>query len=402
VLRRNMNSLRQPWRRLEFRRRTSELRSSLLAVTFLLLPYQAYGSVRLSDLHQYLPPGFECPMNVGGPGNWKSSGTEHHILIGYWHNYVGSAGFMKLRNVSPDFDVIDVAFATPVRNTRATVGFQVDSAEPETEFISDVAYLKTRSKRVLLSIGGAYAAVRIETGNDQSSFVDSVSAIVRKFGFDGIDIDFEGGSLALAGGDIDFKHPTTPSIVNLINALHRLKTRFGPEFLISLTPETLFVQNGFKEYKGRSGAYLPIIYGTAGILSFVHVQDYNSGAMAALDGHIYAQGGADFHVAMTEFLLRGFPVAGNVNNVFPPLPQEKVAFGVPCSPSAAAAGFTSFRELENALKYLTHGIPFGGSYVLRRAGGYPRMRGVMTFSINWDAADGFAFSKTIGQVLRSL
>jgi chitinase len=40
--------------------------------------------------------------------------------------------------------------------------------------------------------------------------------------------------------------------------------------------------------------------------------------------------------------------------------------------------------------------------VLRRAGGYPNFRGVMTFSINWDRFNGFVFSRGVRPLLNSL
>ena len=40
-------------------------------------------------------------------------------------------------------------------------------------------------------------------------------------------------------------------------------------------------------------------------------------------------GGADFHIAMTDMLLAGFPVAGNTAQTFPALRADQVAFGAP-------------------------------------------------------------------------
>jgi len=325
---------------------------------------------------------------------------NRRLLIGYWHNWVNASNFVRLADAPSQFDVIDVAFGTPVSGSTSSIGFKVDSAQGESGFISDVATLHLRGKIVLLSIGGASHVVQLNTAGDVDNFVSSVTSVIGKFGFDGVDIDFEGRSLGLNKGDVEFRHPTTPAIVNLIAGLRRLKAVFGPDFIISMAPETLFVQAGFRSYSGQSGAYLPVIFGTKDILSYVHVQDYNTGTRIALDGETYAEGSADFHVAMTEMLLQGFPIAGDAANVFPPLNQSQVAFGVPAR--VEGRGFTSYPDLRKALSYLIQGIPFGGQYRLRNPEGYPELRGLMAWSINWDVANGSALSNNIGAFLSGL
>src|SRR5262249_49205307 len=179
-------------------------------------------------------------------GGRQSDPGDGPLLIGYWHNFVNAAGFIQLGEVSDQFDVINVAFATPVSGSTSTIGFKVDSLESQSQFISDIASLHSLGKKVVLSIGGGNRPVQLDTNDDLQNFVSSVSSIVNEFGFDGIDIDFEGNSLALDSGDGDFKNPTTPAIVNLISALHQLKNAFGDSFIISLAPGTFAVQGGFK------------------------------------------------------------------------------------------------------------------------------------------------------------
>jgi chitinase len=324
------------------------------------------------------------------------------VLLGYWHNFVNGAGFVRLADVSSQFDLVDIAFGMPVSGSTSTIGFAVDSAESEAQFTADVATLHSRGKVVLLSIGGENGVVQLNTTSDVQNFTGSVTSIINKFGLDGIDIDFEGSSLTLNPNDTDFKNPTTPGVVNLISALRQLRNAFGPGFIISMAPETFFVQAGFKSYSGQSGVYLPVIFGIRDILTYIHVQDYNSGTMYGLDGQIYAEGTADFHVAMTEMLLQGFPVAGDSNSVFPPLQPGQVAFGVPANASAADRGFTTNADLVKALTYLIKGTSFGGQYVLRNPAGYQGLRGLMTWSINWDAAGGFSLSSSVGGFLHGL
>jgi len=96
------------------------------------------------------------------------------------------------------------------------------------QFKGAIAYLKGRGKKVMISLGGGGVHVTLDSPNSVPNLVSSVSSIVREYSFDGIDIDFESPSLDLAPGDTDFRHPTTPSVVNLISALRELHDRFGP------------------------------------------------------------------------------------------------------------------------------------------------------------------------------
>ncbi len=99
--------------------------------------------------------------------------------------------------------------------------------DPE-QFKADIAYLKSQGKKVMISLGGGGKYFTLVDPASIPTFVSSVTQIVTEYGFDGIDIDFETPSLSIDPGDTDFKHPTTPSIVNLISALRQLHDHFGP------------------------------------------------------------------------------------------------------------------------------------------------------------------------------
>jgi chitinase len=218
----------------------------------------------------------------------------------------------------------------------------------------------------------------------------------------GIDIDFEGGSVNLNAGDVDFRNPTTPKIINLISAVRAVADRFGPDFYLSMAPETFFVQVGFQAYGGSAGAYLPVIHGLRDKLTLLHVQHYNTGSVAGLDGVAYNSATADFQVALAEMMMTGFPVAGNPDRFFPGLRPDQVAVGLPSSPQAAGSGFTPPAEVAKAVNYLVRGQSYGGRYVLRTPAGYPGFRGIMTFSINWDRFNNFVFSRGIRPLLDGL
>lgn len=337
------------------------------------------------------------------PGGGGGGGQiPKRVLVGYWHNFDNGSGFIRLRDVSRDFDVIDVAFGEPAPGSRSTIQFIPDVRTSAAEIQADIAQLKSEGKKVLLSLGGANGQVELPTETDRQNFINSVSNLMTQYGFNGIDIDLEGGSVALNGGDVDFRNPTTPKIRNLISATRAIADRFGPDFVLSMAPETFFVQVGFQAYGNAAGAYLPVIHGLRDKLTFIHVQHYNTGTVAALDGQVYASGTADFQVAMAEMLLQGFPVGGNPNLFFPALREDQVAIGLPATPPAAGSGYTPPAEIAKAINYLVFGRSYGGRYILRKPSGYPNFRGVMTWSINWDRFANFGFSRGIRPVLNGL
>jgi chitinase len=329
-----------------------------------------------------------------------SNDIPSKILVGYWHNFDNGSGFIRLRNVSTKWDVINVSFAEPTNgSTGGTIGF-TPYGTTEADFKADVAYLKSLGKKVIISIGGANGQVRLETAAARDAFVSSMRSIIEKYGFDGMDIDFEGHSLSINPGDADFKNPTTPVVVNLISAIRSLRAAFGTKFLLTMAPETFFVQLGYAFYGGtcsgcdtRAGAYLPVLYAVRDILSWLQVQDYNSGSITGLDDQYHSMGGADFHVAMTDMLLTGFPVGRNANNVFPALRPDQVVIGLPANVNAGG-GYTTPAEVQRAVDALVKGIPISTYSVRSSPANNKSFRGLMSWSVNWDAFANYEFTNS--------
>lgn len=325
-----------------------------------------------------------------------------HILVGYWHNWQDqAASFVRLGNISPNFDVVNVAFALPSGAATGQMAFTPCEATTPEQFKADISAIHRRGKKVLISIGGANGSLALTDKSAQANFVESMIAIIREYSFDGIDVNLE-SKVTLGAEDSDFRRPVSPSITNLIAAIKKIHAYFRPSFILSIAPETVSVQGGYEAYGGASGSYLPIIDGLRDILTYVHVQHYNSDSMTALDGKTYSQGTADFHVAMAEMLLRGFPVDQDVTNIFPALRPEQIVIGLPAYTNAASNGYTDPADVQKALYYLATGKPFGGQYTLRRPSGYPALKGVMTWSINWDAAGSQRFSSSTRSYLDTL
>ncbi len=343
----------------------------------------------------------DAPRAVAGASG--SAALPEHALVGYLHtSFANGSGYTRLADVPDDWDIIDLAFGEPTSATSGDIRFglcpqsECPDVESEEEFKAAVAEKQAQGKKVLLSIGGQNGQVRLTTTQARDTFVSSVSSIIDKYGLDGLDIDFEGHSLSLDADDTDFRNPTTPVIVNLISAIESLKAKYGDDFTLTMAPETFFVQLGHQRYgpgpnggDARAGAYLPVIHALRDDLTLLHVQDYNSGPIMGLDGQYHQMGSADFHIAMTDMLLAGFPVAGDADNVFPALPPEKVAIGMPAT-SQAGNGYVPPGEVNTALDCLTKGSDCG-SY--QPHGTWPALRGLMAWSVNWDRFNDWEFSK---------
>ncbi|GAA3057430.1 glycoside hydrolase family 18 protein [Actinokineospora globicatena] len=339
------------------------------------------------------------------------TGLPKHALIGYLHaSFANGSGYIKMADVPDSWDIINLSFGEPTSVTSGDIRFtqcpvaECPSVESEADFIAAIRAKQAKGKKVLISIGGQNGQVQLTSTAARDKFVSSVSAIIDKYGLDGLDVDFEGHSLYLNAGDKDFRNPTTPVVVNLIAALKTLKAKYGAKFVLTMAPETFFVQVGYQFYGGtsagdnRTGSYLPVIHALRDALTVLHVQDYNSGSVTGLDNQWHSMGNADFHIAMTDMLKAGFPVA-NTGFTFPGLRDDQLGFGVPAAVSAGG-GHTAPAAVQQALTCLVKGQSCG-SYTLR-GGTSPNLRGLMTWSINWDRYYNWEFQNAHRPFLNSL
>ena len=318
-----------------------------------------------------------------------------------------------MADVSNDWDVIQLSFAEPDSVSTGNVHFnrcptsECSNVESDADFLAAIKAKQAAGKKILISIGGANGEVQLTSTSARDAFVNSVSAIIDKWNLDGLDVDFEGHSLYLSPGDNDFKNPTTPVVANLISALKTLKAKYGANFLLTMAPETLLTQGGYSFWgsgkfggaDSRNGVYLAVLYGVRDFLTFVNVQDYNSGAIAGSNGTYYNSGNVDFNVALTDMMITGFPIEHVATNVWPGLRADQVGFGLPANGMAAGSGQLSTGDTQKAFDCLMTRTNCG-SYVPSTA--HPTVRSIMTWSINWDKFNNFEFSKAHGAYFRSL
>jgi chitinase len=329
------------------------------------------------------PPSTVAPIAL-------TSGPNGHQLIGYW------SGLGPISDVSPQWDVTIVAFATPVPGApEGTMHYQVRGSMTPEEFKADIKLKQSQGKKVMISLGGGGQHFALMTQEGKQNFIRTVEDICAEFGFNGIDIDFETSSLELDPGDTDFKHPTTPSTVNLIAALRDIHDHFGKDFMVSLVPEGTQIPAAYPGYGGQFGSYLPIVEGIRDILAFVDTQDYNCPPIEGLDGEFYMPGSVDYHAAATELVLHGFDVGRDPKHHFDPLPADRVAIGYLNSD-------TTPEIVQDTMRYMITGKSnMPTRYKLRQPNGYPTFTGAMFWTIDEDRREDFRYSNTVGPLLHS-
>ncbi|MAS52453.1 MAG: hypothetical protein CMD20_04535 [Flavobacteriales bacterium] len=316
-------------------------------------------------------------------------------MVGYWENWQGNR-FVKLKNIDSRYNVIQISFAEEQNGRDYDLGF--DPAYSEEEFRTEMQALQAEGKKVLISIGGQNAIVMLDSAAERDIFVSSVNEMIDEWGFDGLDIDLEGASLGFT--DIHVQNPGDVRQQYLIEAIGLIMKnhyeKHGVKLLLTMAPETLYVQGGLSTSSSKRGAYLPIIEALRDSIDMLNVQLYNSGSQFGLDGLIYNQGSADWILAMTDAVIQGFECKNNLGT-YSGLPAYKVGVGLPGCHSSDAV---PHKEMEAAMRYLIGEGPQPGSYELIQDGGYPDLRGMMTWSINSDKTCGpsYGFVDTYSKV----
>ena len=176
----------------------------------------------------------------------------------------------------------------------------------------------------------------------------------------------------------------------------QMRQHFGPKFMIAEVPEGPQVPAGMQAYGGQFGSFLPVIYGTRDILSFVECGELQHSAARRFRWELLHAGNArllcrDDRDDASRVSCRA------VRSRFSRLCRQKKW------PSGFLAGPSEIPTLENALRYLIQGKPYaGGEYKLQRPSGYLDFNGAMFWNIQSDRRDNYQMSNAVGPFLHSL
>jgi chitinase len=306
----------------------------------------------------------------GGGGGGGSGGLPARILMGYWQDFANGAKPLTLAAAPTSYNLVAVAFATAT-STPGQVAFSLDSTlasdlggYTQQQFINDIATLHSRGQKVILSVGGANGTVSVANAASASAFASSVYSLIQQYGFDGVDIDLENG--------------VSPTY--MASALEQLESDVGSGLIITLAPQTVDTQS-------TGDDYFALALDIKSILTMINTQYYNSGTMNGCDGNVYAEGTENFITALACTELEGG------------LSPSQVGIGLPASSSAAGSGYVSPSVVNNALDCLA-ARQNCGSFVPPQS--WPGIRGAMTWSVNWDASNGYNFADTVAPYLATL
>jgi len=288
---------------------------------------------------------------------------DKSVLCGFWFEWEPR---VDLTMIPKEYNMICVTLMENNTIPTFTPKFLNDEY-----FINSIKKLRQEGRDVLVSIGGASPEIAI-TQEEKSAFKNELLAALEKYGFNGVNIDLEGESVKAADNQT-----IIPEVLREIKDYYRSQ---GKDLVITMSPE-------FVDLRGAEASYRSYITDLDGYYNLIFPQYYNQGEdgiwsdtlnkyLSQKDDNVKA----DFLYELTHAIVTG-------TNDFIKIPHEKFAIGLPASPDAAQNGYVKNPEdVEKALRHLA-------------SEGFA-IRGLMTWSINHDFANGYEFAHRYAPMLQ--
>ncbi|MFJ5590480.1 chitinase [Streptomyces noursei] len=300
------------------------------------------------------------------------------VLQGYWENWDGAAngvhppfGWTSITDPqirAHGYNVLNAAF--PVISSDGTALWEDGmDATVKVPTPAEMCQAKSDGATILMSIGGATAGIDLNSTAVADRFVATIVPLLKKYNFDGIDIDIETG----LSGSGNINQPS-PSQSNLIRIIDGILAQMPAGFGLTMAPETAYVTGSSVTYGSIWGAYLPIIkkYADNDRLWWLNMQYYN-GSMYGCSGDSYEAGTVEGFTRQTDCLDKGLTVQGTTIKV----PYDKQVPGLPAQPGAGG-GYLAPGQVTQAWNTYHNGL-----------------KGLMTWSLNWDGAKGWTFGDNV-------
>ncbi|KZV87826.1 hypothetical protein EXIGLDRAFT_679552 [Exidia glandulosa HHB12029] len=305
---------------------------------------------------------------------------DGHAIIGFFDPSVSGDGYVALPDVSDVYNVLIIHHADadtdPASPTYGGVKLGTcfspactNGNISEADFITAVKDKTSKGKLVALGVFWNFGDNA--NGTAQAKFIDTVTAIIDKYGFNGLNMN-DGGIpfLAVDERDDDFANPTTPAVVNFIATLKTIKSKYGDGFA------------GYQSY----GAYLPVLHAIRGDLSTLILHHFDATDDVLNQAGIkVTQDTTDYWVALVQRPLSGFTVAGKN---FPPFRASQIAIGSQLWDLDVVRS-----SIVTGLKCVMTGEQCGG---IRLSGGpFPDFLGAAVLTIEDDEAHNGFFRQTM-------
>ncbi len=291
---------------------------------------------------------------TAGPTCAVKSKPAGKVLQGYWENWDGAVngvhpplGWIPITDArikQHGYNVINAAF--PVIRSDGTVLWEDGmDATVKVATPAEMCAAKAAGATILMSIGGATAGIDLSSSVVADRFIATIVPILKRYNFDGIDIDIETG--LTGSGNINTLSASQANLIRIIDGvLAQMPSNFG----LTMAPETAYVTGGSVVYGSIWGAYLPIIkkYADNGRLWWLE-----PAVLQRLDVRLLRRllpaGTVQSFVAQTTCLNNGLVIQGVTIRVpydkqVPGLPAQVGAGGGHMSTSPGVAGLEQLQR----------------------------------------------------------
>ena len=171
-------------------------------------------------------------------------------LCAYWLGYrskIKDKPTPLLKDTPACVDVVVLAFALVRENNTVDMSFMLNPPNTEQSIKDGIKALHSKNTKVMLSVGG-WAGNCWDSVTDVSALVDNIMKVVDDWGFDGVDIDYEGDRPLDDWMKLPLCSHEGSSPPNWETLFKTLRKKLGPDGLLTaVTANSTFYQSSLDE-----------------------------------------------------------------------------------------------------------------------------------------------------------